>query len=272
MVGMAVEVECGACHNRVRVADKLAGKVVSCPHCQGRITVPAPPAADVDELELALEPSEPSAAPSPSVLNHLDASPRRDRVIGANVDRSRKDFLVILRQSFTAPTEAFDALGVYLLNSPVNLAAAAGFFCLGVLIRASAEASLEGSGADAMTFTGALLSNCLALPLTAVMIDLASYMLTGVSRFLAWLATMVYLDALIGFLHLLVFAGSAIDPGTGLMMGYAVWFVGIIYGYIALTAAYEIDLMTAIIIMVAARWLALFLITSLILGAAQFGG
>ena len=38
---MAVEIQCGKCSKRFRVADKFAGKRVKCPNCGGPITVPA---------------------------------------------------------------------------------------------------------------------------------------------------------------------------------------------------------------------------------------
>ena len=38
---MAVEIQCGKCSKRFRVADKFAGKRVKCPNCGGPIAVPA---------------------------------------------------------------------------------------------------------------------------------------------------------------------------------------------------------------------------------------
>ena len=52
---MAIKVVCSACSSVHSVNDRLAGREIRCPHCDGFIQVPLPSAAEVREIEEIVE-------------------------------------------------------------------------------------------------------------------------------------------------------------------------------------------------------------------------
>ena len=52
---MPIDVTCGSCNKRMRVADTFAGKAVRCPGCKSPLSVPAPGDADVVDVEVIEE-------------------------------------------------------------------------------------------------------------------------------------------------------------------------------------------------------------------------
>ena len=52
---MAIKVVCSACSSVHSVNDRLAGREIRCPHCDGFVQVPLPSAAEVREIEEIVE-------------------------------------------------------------------------------------------------------------------------------------------------------------------------------------------------------------------------
>jgi len=73
---MPIVATCSACGKRAKAKDTLAGKVVPCPYCGAKLTVPLPD-DEAETYTLKSEPPRP-APPPPPPESHEDEEPEED--------------------------------------------------------------------------------------------------------------------------------------------------------------------------------------------------
>ncbi|MBI4615648.1 MAG: hypothetical protein HY720_18670 [Planctomycetes bacterium] len=168
---MSIRFQC-SCGAPMQVKDEMAGKQGKCPKCGRTITVPAretPAAAPVFEEEGDIRAVHEASPPCPScgtayppgvlVCTRCGIELATGQFVGAPPDagpgprvsraplRARvsqaaesKSFPRLLFEILLKPTEACDALGYYILNSPANIGLVMVLFFAGLVMTAAAGA------------------------------------------------------------------------------------------------------------------------------------
>ncbi len=241
-----LQIQC-ACGQAIKVPDEHAGKRVRCPACKAPVEVPRPPVSG--ELALELDASPPSAPPPLPQVS--DRELRRGPIL--TQDTTQKSFPALIRDTILDPGNAFQSMGIYIVQSPVNLGLTIGMFCAGLVIDAALR-SRAAIGDEPVGFVATLVGTLAALALRVVLFDICARILAGVTRFVPMLIVLTFTTGLLQCMELIGLAILAVAPDFLFFFLLILILWSYVLNFIAICGTYDVEAVYAMAFIVGA-WL-----------------
>lgn len=255
-----VDVRC-PCGNTLSVPEQHAGKKVKCPACEAPVAVPLP------EEDLALDLDSSPAPSAPRDVQPWEAQAAQRSGPLQTKDRSQKSFHTMLIEVVVNPGEAFDAMGIYIMTSPINIACTIGMYVTGLFLVGMLKSQFTGADVASVSFLSVVLGRLVHLAVAALLYDVAARIIAGVSRFVPMLVTLVFLEGVVSICGVAIVPIFFLDPGFGVMAFVALWVWALLLHYVAIAATYGVDGIYALVFVISAVFLERYLLGVLALAS-----